>query len=68
MSKLLLACVAMAMALSACDQQASRELGAAPKKIIDKATNDINAAQAAAADKIKAADDTITPTEKEKTP
>jgi predicted nucleic acid-binding Zn-ribbon protein len=39
--------------LSACDQQkqASAEVGAVPKQILDKATNDINAAQALAAEK-----------------
>jgi hypothetical protein len=66
MIKLFIVCAAMVMSLSACDQQASRELGAAPKKIIDKATNDINAAQAAAADKLKAAEEAAAPTEKSK--
>ena len=42
-----------AFTLTACEQQkqASTEVGAIPKTIIDKATNDINAAQALASEK-----------------
>ena len=45
-----------AFTLTACEQQkqASAEVGAIPKTIIHKATNDINAAQALAAEQIKA--------------
>ena len=46
----LLAILATLLLLSACEQQkqASSEVGAVPKQILDKATNDINAAQAPA--------------------
>ena len=52
----LLAILAMLTLLSACEQQkqASAEVGAIPKTIIDKATNDINAAEALAAENQKA--------------
>ena len=45
-----------AFTLTACEQQkqASAEVGAIPKTIIDKATNDINAAQALASEKRQA--------------
>ena len=45
-----------AFTLTACEQQkkASTEVGAIPKTIIDKATNDINAAQALASEKRQA--------------
>ena len=41
-------CAICALTLAACEQQkqASAEVGAIPKTIIDKATNDINAAEA----------------------
>lgn len=54
----LLAILATLLLLSACEQQkqASSEVGAVPKQILDKATNDINAAQALAAEKMKAAE------------
>jgi hypothetical protein len=68
MIKLFIACAVMTIASSACDQQASRELGAAPKKIIDKAAKDIDAAQAKAADKIKTAEEAATQTDKDKQP
>ena len=46
------ATIICALALTACEQQkqASAEVGATPKTIIDKATNDINAAQALVAE------------------
>lgn len=52
----LLAILAMLTLLSACEQQkhASAEVGAIPKTIIDKAMNDINAAEALAAENQKA--------------
>ena len=45
-----------AFTLTACEQQkqASAEVGAIPKTIIDKATNDINAAEALASEKMQA--------------
>jgi outer membrane protein assembly factor BamD (BamD/ComL family) len=57
MTKLLVV-LAMLALLSACEQQkqASAEVGAIPKEILDKATNDLNAAQELAADKMKAAE------------
>ena len=44
-----------AFTLVACEQQkqASAEVGAIPKQILDKATNDINAAEVLAAKKCK---------------
>jgi hypothetical protein len=57
--KLLLVCTILATALTACEKQkqASAEVGAIPKQIIDKATNDINNAQALAAESEAAPDD-----------
>ncbi len=51
------------VALTACEQQkqASAEVGTIPKTIIDKATNDINAAQALAAEKVKAIENVEAP-------
>lgn len=51
-----LICALCAVTLTACEQQkqASAEVGAIPKTIIDKATSDINAAQALAAEKMQA--------------
>ena len=56
MVKYLLIYAICAFALSACEQQkqASAEIGAIPKTIIDKATNDIKAAEALAAENAKA--------------
>jgi hypothetical protein len=44
------------MTFTACEKQkqASAEVGAIPKEIIDKATNDINKATELAAEKLKA--------------
>jgi hypothetical protein len=55
MFKLLAICAIFAATLSACEQQkqASSEVGAIPKTIIDKATNDINAAEVLAAEQAK---------------
>jgi uncharacterized lipoprotein YajG len=52
----LLAILATLALLNACEQQkqASAEVGAIPKTIIDKATNDIKAAEALAAELVKA--------------
>ena len=56
MVKYLLIYAICAFTLSACEQQkqASAEVGAIPKTIIDKATNDIKAAEALAAENQKA--------------
>ena len=66
--KLLLVCVLCAFTLSACEQQkqASAEVGAIPKTILDKAKNDINAAQALDAEKTKALENIETPADAEK--
>jgi hypothetical protein len=55
MTKLLLI-IATLVLLNACEQQkqASAEVGAIPKTILDKAKNDINAAEAFAAENQKA--------------
>lgn len=47
MVKLLLICALCAATLSACEKQkqASAEVGAIPKTVMDKATNDLNNAQ-----------------------
>jgi hypothetical protein len=51
------------MTLTACEKekQASAEVGAIPKQIIDKATNDINNATALNAEKLKAAESEAAP-------
>ena len=56
MFKLLVVCALCTVALAACEQQkqASAEAGGIPKTILDKAKNDINAAQALDAEKTKA--------------
>jgi hypothetical protein len=68
MAKCIFICALFAFALSACEQQkqASSEIGAIPKTIIDKATNDINAAQALAAEQAKALENIEAPAESEK--
>ena len=64
----LLAILATLALLSACEQQkqASAEVGAIPKTIIDKATNDINAAEALAAENQKALENVDAPANAEK--
>ena len=61
-------CAICAFTLAACEQQkqASAEVGAIPKTIIDKATNDINAAQALAAENAKALENVEAPADTEK--
>ena len=56
MIKLLLVCALCTVTLSACEKQkqASAEVGAVPKTIMDKATNDLNNAQALEAEQRKA--------------
>ena len=51
-----------AFTLVACEQQkqASAEVGAIPKQILDKATNDINAAEVLAAKKMQAVENAET--------
>lgn len=53
--KYFLDCLMCVVALTACEQQkqASAEVGAISKQILDKATNDINAAQALTVEKMK---------------
>jgi|GEM_PF-1945902 len=49
-------CALLLLALSACEQQkqASAEIGAKPKQVLDKAAGEINAASAAADERLKA--------------
>lgn len=70
MFKLLLVCVGLAVILNACEKekQASAEVGAIPKQIIDKATNDINNAEALAAEKLQAVESEGMPDNVEKSP
>ena len=58
MFKLLLICTLCAITLTACEKQkqAATEVGAIPKQMMDKATEDLNNAQALAAEKLKSAD------------
>jgi len=59
----LLLCAVCAITLTACEKQkqASADVGAIPKQIIDKATNDINKATAIAAEQLKAAESEVAP-------
>jgi hypothetical protein len=71
MLKSWLICTLCIGSLAACEQQkqASAEVGAIPKQMLDKATNDIKAAEALAADNMKAlesAADITAPAEAEK--
>ena len=61
--KLLLFCAFCAFTLSACEKQkqASAEVGAVPKQIMNKATNDLNNAQALGDEKRKALNNVDTP-------
>ena len=63
MVKLLLVCALCAVTLTACEKQkqASAEVGAIPKTIMDKATNDLNKAQALEAEQRKALENLDTP-------
>jgi hypothetical protein len=58
MHKLLFVCTIFMFSLCACEQQqqASLDVGAIPKEMIDKVTNDLNAAQELANDKMKGAE------------
>ena len=68
MVKYLLICAICAFTLPACEQQkqASTEVGAVPKQILDKATNDIKAAEALAAENQKALENLEVPANQEK--
>lgn len=58
MVKFWLFCALCLLSLSACEKekQASAEVGAVPKQILDKASGDINAAAAIADERLKAAE------------
>ena len=58
-------CLCCVMALSACEQQkqASAEVGAIPKTILDKAQTDVNAAEAQALEQAKALENIDAPAE-----
>jgi hypothetical protein len=68
MVKCLLICTLCAATLTACEQQkqASAEVGAIPKTIIDKATDDIGAAEVLAAEQAKTLENIEAPAEAEK--
>jgi hypothetical protein len=68
MLKLLAICTVFAVAISACEQQkqASAEVGAIPKTILDKATSDINATEALTAKQTEALNNIDTPENSEK--
>jgi hypothetical protein len=68
MFKLFAICTALVITLCACEQQKqdSSEVGAIPKTIVDKATNEINAAEALAAEQAKTLESIEAPAEAEK--
>ena len=59
MIKLILVCAMSLVAMLGCEKerQASDDVGAKPKQIIDKVTDDINNANAMANENLKAAED-----------
>ena len=63
-----LVCALCTYTLTACEQQkqASAEVGAIPKTIIDNVTNDINAAQVLAAEQAKALENIEAPADEAK--
>jgi outer membrane protein assembly factor BamD (BamD/ComL family) len=63
MFKTLLVCALCVVTLTACEKQkqASAEVGAIPKTIMDKATNDLNNAQTLEAERRKALENVDTP-------
>ncbi len=65
MLKLLFICALSIATITGCEQQkkASAEVGTVPKQIIDKATQDINNAQALATENLKAIEQLDAPTE-----
>jgi ABC-type sugar transport system substrate-binding protein len=52
----LLAAVALALALTACSEEQSKEIGRIPKKTMDKATDDVNKAMQQGADRLRKED------------
>lgn len=68
MVKYLLIYAIFALTLTACEQQkqASAEVGAIPKTILDKATNDIKAVETLAAKKMQAIESSDAPAEDSK--
>ena len=68
MVKYLLIYAICALTLTACEQQkqASAEVGAVPKTIMDKATNDLNNAQALEAEQRKALENVDAPADVDK--
>ncbi|NOS95437.1 MAG: hypothetical protein HOP26_03335 [Methylotenera sp.] len=66
MAKFWLFCALSLLSLSACEQQkqASAEVGAVPKQILDKVTSDINAASAIAEERLKAVESLDSPAAK----
>jgi hypothetical protein len=56
MLRILLLCVVCALTLTACEKQkqASAEVGAVPKQIVDQAAREVSAASAASAEQLKA--------------
>ncbi len=68
MLKLLLVCALCAVTLIACEKQkqASAEVGAMPKQMMDKATNDLNKAQALEAEQRKALENVDAPADVQK--
>ena len=63
MFKLLLVCALCAVTLSACEKQnqASAEVGAMPKQMMNKTTNDLNNAQVLEAEQRKALENVDAP-------
>lgn len=68
MFKLFCIGILCALSLSACEQQkqASAEVGAVSKEILDKAKNDISAAEALAAEQTKALENIEAPADEAK--
>ena len=68
MVKLLLVCALCAVILSACEKQkqASAEVGAAPKQMMDKASSNLSKAQALEAEQRKALENVDAPADAEK--
>jgi ABC-type sugar transport system substrate-binding protein len=52
----LLAAVALALALTACSEEQSKEIGRIPKKTMDKATDDVNKAMQQGAERLRKED------------
>jgi hypothetical protein len=52
----LLAVVALALALTACSEEQSKEIGRIPKKTMDKASDDVHKAMQQGADRLRKED------------